>query len=199
MHHCKPFHRTFTELVIRCDAYHTFDDSLLLGCNCSFDEKGGKKMNKAIISFIISALVGLGIGYLVFVVLPVQPGHDPQVAASNEDNSATTDTTSTKASEDQGASTTASATAVSQDNILSKRGCLGCHSVGALNLHAGQVGPDLSHAFVEVKDKHGMPIEQFLTKPNSAVMSGVLGSKPLTDDERKQVLEILQKASEVKQ
>ena len=156
-------------------------------------------MNKAIISFIISALVGLGIGYLVFVVLPVQPGHDPQVAATSEDNSATTDSTSNDASKDQSASTSASTTAVNQDNILSKRGCLGCHSVGALNLKGGQVGPDLSHAFVEVKDKHGVPIEQFLTKPNSAVMSGVLGNKPLTDDERKQVIETLKKASEAKQ
>jgi hypothetical protein len=41
-----------------------------------------------------------------------------------------------------------------------------------------------------------MPIEEFLKKPNSAVMTGVLGSNPLTDDQRKQVLDILKKASE---
>lgn len=158
-------------------------------------------MNKAIISFVISALVGLGLGYLVFQVLPEKSDHNPQqVITTSESKSA--DTASNDASEDQssGTSTTEneSATAVNQDNILSARGCLGCHSVATLNLHAGQVGPDLSHAYVEVKDKHGMPIEQFLTKPNSAVMSGVLGNNPLTDDQRKQVLEILKKASESK-
>jgi len=51
---------------------------------------------------------------------------------------------------------------------------------------------------VEVKDKHGKPIEEFLKQPDSAVMSGVIGKNPLTDDERKQVLEMLQKASEAK-
>jgi cytochrome c551/c552 len=184
--------------VKRCDVDHTFDDSFLLGFSCSFDEKGGKKMNKAIISFVISALIGLGLGFLVFQVLPEKSNHNPQqVAAASEGKSA--DTAGSDASKSSGTSTTASATAVNQDNILSTRGCLGCHSVAALNLHAGQVGPDLSQAYNVVKDKHGIPIEQFLTKPNSAVMSGVLGNKPLTDDQRKQVLAILKKASEVKQ
>jgi cytochrome c551/c552 len=155
-------------------------------------------MNKAIISFVISALIGLGLGYVVYKVLPEQSGHNPQqVASENETGS---DTSSDTTSEDTSSTDQkASATAVSEDNILSKRGCLGCHSVGALNLKGGQVGPDLSHAFVEVKDKHGVPIEQFLTKPDSAVMSGVLGKNPLTDDQRKQVLEILKKASETQQ
>ncbi|MDR6999430.1 cytochrome C [Neobacillus niacini] len=151
-------------------------------------------MNKAIISFVISLVIGFGLGYLVFDVMMGDSGSQPQVAAKS-------DTSTKPTTKDQGSEskeTAATTTAVDQDNILSKRGCLGCHSVEALNLKAGQVGPDLSHAFVEVKDKHGMPIEKFLTKPDSAVMSGVLGKKPLTDDERKQVLEILKKASEAK-
>ncbi|MED3561031.1 cytochrome C [Bacillus xiapuensis] len=150
-------------------------------------------MNKAIINFVISLLIGFGLGYLVFDVIMKDSGpQQPQIAAHSETGANTT-------AKNQGSESKQSAvttTAADPDNILSKRGCLGCHSVEALNLKGGQVGPDLSHAFVEVKDKHGMPIEKFLTKPNSAVMSGVLGKNPLTDNDRKQVLELLKKASE---
>ncbi|MBI0578182.1 cytochrome C [Neobacillus cucumis] len=151
-------------------------------------------MNKAIISFVISLVIGFGLGYLVFDVITGDSGSQPQVAAQSD----TSTNSTTKDQGSQSKETAATTTSVDQDNILSKRGCLGCHSVEALNLKGGQVGPDLSHAFVEVKDKHGMPIEQFLTKPDSAVMSGVIGKNPLTDEERKQVLDILKKASEAK-
>jgi cytochrome c551/c552 len=147
-------------------------------------------MKKAIMSFVISAVLGFGLGYVVYHVINGTSKTEPQTAAKTE--------TSTPAADTKETASAPAATAVDQDNILSKRGCLGCHSVGSLNLKGGQVGPDLSQAFKEVADKHGMPIEQFLTKPNSAVMSGVLGSKPLTDDERKQVIDLLKKASEAK-
>jgi cytochrome c551/c552 len=149
-------------------------------------------MKKSIISFVISVVLGFGLGYLVFEVIMHDSGKQP-VTASTETTTTTTDQ-KTASKEASAASTTPADT----DNILSKRGCLGCHSVEALNLKGGQVGPDLSHAFVEVADKHGKPIEEFLKQPNSAVMSGVLGKNPLTDDQRKQVLELLKKASETK-
>jgi hypothetical protein len=47
-----------------------------------------------------------------------------------------------------------------------------------------------------VEGKHGKPIEEFLKAPTSAVMSGVIGKNPLSDEERKQVLELLKQASE---
>jgi cytochrome c551/c552 len=143
-------------------------------------------MNKAIISFVISALLGFGLGYLVFGVIMGESDSKPQVAQIE-----TKDTKTTKEEATQSSS-------VSEDNILNKRGCLGCHSVEALNLKGGAVGPDLSQAFVNVEGKHGKPIEEFLKAPTSAVMSGVIGKKPLTDDERKQVLELLKQASEAK-
>ncbi|MDP4162458.1 MAG: cytochrome C [Bacillota bacterium] len=147
-------------------------------------------MKNAIISFVISALIGLGFGYVVFKVIG---SHDEQPQASSTTNSSTqTKETSTSPTED------AKTVSVDENNILSKRGCLGCHSVGSLGLKGGQVGPDLSQAFVNVEGKHGIPIQEFLKKPTSAVMSGVLGKNPLTDDQRKQVLELLKKASETK-
>jgi cytochrome c551/c552 len=148
-------------------------------------------MNKAILSFAISALLGFGLGYLVFGVI-MGTSDQPSQTAQTE----TKATTETK--EESTAAKETSSASVSEDNILNKKGCLGCHSVEALNLKGGAVGPDLSQAFVNVEGKHGKPIEEFLKQPTSAVMSGVIGKSPLTDDERKQVLDLLKQASEAK-
>ncbi|CAH2714013.1 hypothetical protein BACCIP111895_01167 [Neobacillus rhizosphaerae] len=146
-------------------------------------------MQKAIISFVICALLGFGLGYLVFGVIMGDSEKQPQVTQTE-----TKDSTTTKSPDSKETATSS----ISEDNILNKRGCLGCHSVEALNLKGGQVGPDLSQAFGNVEGKHGKPIEEFLKQPTSAVMSGVIGKNPLTDDERKQVLDLLKQASEAK-
>ncbi len=148
-------------------------------------------MQKAIIYFVISALLGFGLGYLVFGVIMGDSGKAPQVAQT--DNKQTSSAKGDKSETKQTKTETVSA---NEDNILNQKGCLGCHSVESLNLQGGAVGPDLSKAFVNVEGKHGKPIEEFLKKPTSAVMSGVIGKNPLTDDERKQVLELLKQASE---
>jgi len=149
-------------------------------------------VKKAIISFVVCALLGFGLGYLVFGVIMGDSDKQPQVAQTE-----TTKTTETATAKEE-ATDSKEATTVSanEDNILNKKGCLGCHSVEALNIKAGAVGPDLSQAFVNVEGKHGKPIEEFLKAPTSAVMSGVISKSPLTDDERKQVLELLKQASE---
>jgi cytochrome c551/c552 len=149
-------------------------------------------MNKAIISFVICALLGFGLGYLVFGVIMGDSEKQPQVAQT--ETTETTETASTK--EETTDSKEAATVSANEDNILNKKGCLGCHSVEALNIKGGAVGPDLSQAFVNVEGKHGKPIEEFLKAPTSAVMSGVIGKSPLTDEERKQVLVLLKQASE---
>ena len=150
-------------------------------------------MQKTIISFVISALLGFGIGYLVFDVIMGDSGNEPQVAQTE-----TKDTNQAKEESKDSKDTAATTASVSEDNILNNRGCLGCHSVEALSLKGGAVGPDLSQAFVNVEGKHGKSIDEFLKAPTSAVMSGVIGKNPLTDDERKQVLDLLKQASEAK-
>jgi cytochrome c551/c552 len=152
-------------------------------------KKGGKTVNKAIISFVVCALLGFGLGYLVFGVIMGDSEKQPQVAQTETTETAAAKEESTDAKE----ATTVSA---NEDNILNKKGCLGCHSVEALNIKGGAVGPDLSQAFANVEGKHGKPIEEFLKAPTSAVMSGVIGKNPLSDEERKQVLELLKQASE---
>ncbi|MFP5114301.1 c-type cytochrome [Bacillaceae bacterium C204] len=143
-------------------------------------------MNKAIISFVICALLGFGLGYLVFGVIMGDSEKQPQVAQTE------TATAKEEATTDSNEATVSA----NEDNILNKKGCLGCHSVEALNIKGGAVGPDLSQAFKNVEGKHGKPIEEFLKAPTSAVMSGVIGKSPLSDEERKQVLELLKQASE---
>jgi cytochrome c551/c552 len=167
-------------------------------------------MVKAINLFIISAALGLGIGAVFFVIIHSHQDKQIQLNDSAETSAATAakDNSKDKAkdiekSSEKSTSTSNqdSATTVSanQDNIIAKRGCIQCHSVGSLNIEGGQVGPDLSQAYTTVESKHGKPIEEFLKKPTSAVMSGVLGKDPLTDDQLQQVLDLLKKASEVKQ
>jgi cytochrome c551/c552 len=146
-------------------------------------------VNKAIISFVICALLGFGLGYLVFGVIMGDSEKQPQMAQTETKEPATANEESTDSKE-------ATTVTAKEDNILNKKGCLGCHSVEALNIKGGAVGPDLSQAFANVEGKHGKPIEEFLKAPTSAVMSGVIGKNPLTDEERKQVLELLKQASE---
>lgn len=150
-------------------------------------------MNKAIISFVICTLLGFGLGYLVFGVIMGDSEKQPQVAQTE-----TTEKTETAAAKEETTTDSKEATTVSatEDNILNKKGCLGCHSVESLNITGGAVGPDLSQAYANVEGKHGKPIEEFLKAPTSAVMSGVIGKNPLSDEERKQVLDLLKQASE---
>lgn len=145
-------------------------------------------MKKAIISFVASALIGLGIGYIVYDV--VLDSDQASEVADTKDNSTKTETNDSN----EGDTVTADADA----GILGTKGCLGCHAVDNLNLVGGVTGPDLSQSFNTVEGKHGKPIDQFLKEPTSAVMTGVIGGDPLSDDEIKQVLEMLKKASEVK-
>jgi mono/diheme cytochrome c family protein len=147
-------------------------------------------VQKAIIHFVISALLGLGIGYLAFQAIGGED--DPNVASTE-----TTDTeTTTEESNDQQDKNTDTESVVAEDNLLSTKGCLGCHSVEGLNLTGGATGPDLSQAYTNVEGKHGKPIDQFLKEPTSAVMSGVIGGNPLSDDEIAQLVDLLKQASE---
>jgi cytochrome c551/c552 len=154
-------------------------------------------LKKAGIYFLISALIGLGIGYLVFDVLI---GKDNQeVTANSEESSEETSNTSETTTETAAKKEETSAKTVSADTeIFTQKGCIGCHSVSALDLSGGATGPDLSQAFNNVEGKHGKPVNEFLKEPTSAVMSGVIGGNPLTDDEINKITTLLQKAAEAK-
>lgn len=143
-------------------------------------------MNKNLLIFFLCFAVTFAGGYVFY-----------QSKGSTDVASAPTATApaSTDASKAEAPAPAATATS-SEGQIFTTKGCLGCHSISALNLQGGAAGPDLSKAFVNVKDKHGVPIEEFLKKPTSAVMSGVIGGNPLTDEEREAILKALKQASE---
>lgn len=146
-------------------------------------------MNKAIISFAISLVIGFGLGYLVFGVIMGDSDKQPQVAQTEP-------TQETSETEGQKAGAKEEPATVDANNILNSKGCLGCHAVDSLGLEGGATGPDLSKAFTDVEGKHGKSIDEFLKEPTSAVMSSVIGGSPLTDEERTQVLDMLKQASE---
>lgn len=157
--------------------------------NCN-TYKGGNKVKKSVFIFIISAIIGLGLGYLVFDVIAPDKSKETEVAVNDEKDTPKTSEPAKEETDPVGA------TAVSEDNILQTKGCLGCHSVSKLNLQGGATGPDLSKAYSNVKGKHGKPLNEFLKEPTSAVMSGVIGGNPLSDEEINQVVDLLKQASE---
>lgn len=59
--------------------------------------------------------------------------------------------------------------------IFKSKGCVACHSVSKLGVTGGKVGPDLSNAAANVQSKYKMSLDQFLTKPTSPTMKGVIG------------------------
>lgn len=146
-------------------------------------------MNKAIISFVVSIVIGFGLGYLVFGVIMGDSEKQPQVAQTEP----TDEVSETSSNKEEAKEETVT---VDSDNILNSKGCLGCHAVDKLGLDGGATGPDLSKAFTEVEGKHGKSLDEFLKEPTSAVMSSVIGGSPLTDEERAQVLDMLKQASE---
>ncbi len=81
-----------------------------------------------------------------------------------------------------------------------KKNCFTCHSVSTLGVDAAaQIGPDLSIAVEDVQSRFGRTLDDFLAKP-TGTMSVVLSTMiTLTDDERKEAIEKLRHAYELKQ
>ncbi|MGX1983340.1 hypothetical protein EDD69_11076 [Thermolongibacillus altinsuensis] len=140
-------------------------------------------MKNLAIIFLVSVAVGLAGGYTYFHFTnnDETAAAKQETAAVQKKPTALTQTTSTSSKEGE---------------ILKQKGCLSCHSVSKLNLQGGTTGPDLSNAYKVVEGKHGKPIEEFLKEPTSAVMSGVIKSNPLTDEERAAIIQVLKTASE---
>lgn len=152
-------------------------------------QKGGNHIKNLAI-FLLCFTISLGGGYLFFGGKAEVPSTSPQTQSQPASPQQEVK------SVDAQAASTSTASAPKEGEVFTKLGCISCHSVKNLEVKGGAVGPDLSHAYKEVEGKHGVKIEEFLKKPTSAVMSGVIGGKPLSDEERKAVLEALKKASE---
>lgn len=144
-------------------------------------------MGKNLAIFFLCFAVSFGGGYLAF-------GGQSNGGISPEQGQQTAPQKETRKDE----AAVVAASVPSEGEAFANVGCISCHSVGALDVKGGATGPDLSNAYTQVEGKHGVPIEQFLKKPTSAVMSSVIGGKPLTDEELTAVLNALKLASEKK-
>ncbi|MGG0718997.1 cytochrome C [Robertmurraya massiliosenegalensis] len=148
-------------------------------------------MKKSIIHFVISAMVGLGLGYLVFDVIA-----DNGDTSTNSTQEQSKDNTSEGSRKADTVEPTETANVSEGESILQTKGCLACHAAEGLDLEGGATGPDLSQAYNNVEGKHGKPLQEFLKEPTSAVMSTVIGGSPLSDEEIEQIVAELKKASE---
>lgn len=148
-------------------------------------------MKTSIIHFVISAIIGLGLGYLVFDVIFDSGGKDTEITQEQ-----TADQTATVNEEDHETKTSDVENVSNEESILQAKGCIGCHAVEGLKLQGGATGPDLSKAYNEVEGKHGKPLQEFLKEPTSAVMSSVIGGNPLSAEEIDQIVKELKKAAE---
>ena len=81
-----------------------------------------------------------------------------------------------------------------------KKNCFVCHSVSTLGVDAAsQIGPDLSLAVEDVQSRFGRTLDDFLAQP-TGTMSVVLSTMiTLTDEERKEAIDKLRHAYELKQ
>ena len=81
-----------------------------------------------------------------------------------------------------------------------KKNCFVCHSVSALGIDAAaQIGPDLSFAVTDVQSRFGRTLDDFLARP-TGTMEVVLSTMIiLTDAERKEAIEKIRLANEMKQ
>ncbi len=81
-----------------------------------------------------------------------------------------------------------------------KKNCFVCHSVSTLGIEAAaQIGPDLALAVEDVQSRFGRTLDDFLAKP-TGTMEVVLSTMiVLTEDEKKEAIEKLRFAYELKQ
>lgn len=154
-------------------------------------------MKKEIATFMICFVIAFGAGYLYYDTISADEG---QMTTGQIDAGGTAESKDVKqeGTTQEGTSRAGTTAASENGEIFNRLGCISCHAVSALNVKGGATGPDLSKAYLEVKDKHGVSIEEFLQKPTSAVMSSVIGAKPLTDEEIKSVVAALKAAAEAK-
>jgi cytochrome c2 len=81
-----------------------------------------------------------------------------------------------------------------------KKNCFVCHSVSTLGIDAAaQIGPDLALAVQDVQSRFGRTLDDFLARP-TGTMEVVLSTMiTLTEEERKEAIEKLRYAYELKQ
>jgi mono/diheme cytochrome c family protein len=80
-----------------------------------------------------------------------------------------------------------------------KKNCFVCHSVSTLGIEAAaQIGPDLALAVEDVQSRFGRTLDDFLARPTSTMEVVLSTMITLTEEERKEAIEKLRHAYELK-
>lgn len=91
-----------------------------------------------------------------------------------------------------GASAAAGAPTDPRADIFVSKGCPQCHSIAALGIKsAAEVGPDLTLAYEDVKNRFGVELEQFLRNPTGTMQVVLSSTIQLTPAERDSIIHIL--------
>jgi mono/diheme cytochrome c family protein len=91
-----------------------------------------------------------------------------------------------------GGSAAAGAPTDPRAGIFVSKGCQQCHSISALGIKsAAEVGPDLTRAYEDVKNRFGVELEQFLHNPTGTMQVVLSSTIQLTPAERDSIIHIL--------
>lgn len=157
-------------------------------------ERGCWLMKNSNVRFILFLVIGLVIGFGATSIFTGNNGGQDQASSTNEAKA--TQSNNENEQDSKSGEEAQESTIPAEYDIIANKGCIQCHSIDALNIDEGKVGPDLSHIYTEIGDKRGTTLDKFLTQPTTAVMSSVISGNPLTDKERQQIITVLKKASE---
>ena len=81
--------------------------------------------------------------------------------------------------------------------LFQQKGCPQCHSISALGVKsATEVGPDLTLAYSDVKNRFNQPLEQFLHNPTGTMQMVLSQMITLSPEERDSVIHILKRLHE---
>lgn len=83
--------------------------------------------------------------------------------------------------------------------FFAKKGCFTCHSVQVFHIISPtNIGPDLSFAKEDVRRRFGVPLEMFIENPSGTMQIVFETIFPLTKEEKKEVIRLLNRAWEIK-
>lgn len=83
--------------------------------------------------------------------------------------------------------------------IFVARGCSECHAVSALGVPASSdVGPDLTYAYGDVRRRHGLSLESFLTDPTGVMRMMLASHLRLTVADRDSIVHVLRQVFEAR-
>ena len=84
--------------------------------------------------------------------------------------------------------------------LFLQKGCPQCHSISALGVKSlTEVGPDLTMAYDDVRNRFNQPLEQFLHNPTGTMQMVLSQMITLSPEERDSVIHILERLHEARE